>query len=165
MLLLACDSFSAFSGLSAITSAVSHRQCQKTAPRELVSMSEPTTGDLPQSLNSHLLSDLETQLPFKAELSKTSPPIHPQHHLSRNIKEKAKKFYPFIARMKPNHGQSPKSFFQAAPPHKDKRKKRSPQGTVQTCCAKSVSMPEACATQSRNRTCHCNSKVAFKRLR
>lgn len=82
-------------------------QCQNTAPWEPffnVSARKPTSGDHLHSLSSHTLSDLETHLPFKCELSKTSPPIHLQHHLYRNIKKAAKRWYPFIARIKPQHG-------------------------------------------------------------
>jgi len=97
-------------------------QCQNTAPREPfrnVSAKMPTTRDLLHSLL-HSLSDLETHLPFKFELSKTSPPIHPQHHLYQNIKKKAKKFYPFTARIKPHQGQSLESSSKLLP-LKDKR--------------------------------------------
>lgn len=105
VLLLPYDSFSACSGLSAIISVVSH--CVRTqlpGSHSVLSARESP----PLEICTHSAASPFQTLKYVYLLSlsclKVTPPIHPQHHLYQNIKKKAKKFYPLIARFKPKDG-------------------------------------------------------------
>lgn len=86
VLLLAYDSFSARSASSAATCVVSHG-VRALLPGSRFAVLLPGCPPL-QLLCTRLLLDLETHLSLQSELSKTSPPTRPPHHLRWNIKKK-----------------------------------------------------------------------------